>query len=262
MALEKDASMISTMSTGNAVVPVLVDYNLSQITPNVFVTAENTARQYPMIFSSGINCVINVADELPHIIFPPGVESLKFPILDIPTFPASQYFDIVADRIAANTATNRRTLLYCHHGRSRSITFILAYLIKHHQLSLPTAFALVKDKRQIALPNVGFWSQLRTYEYYQRLRQYPQYQQIISPIPMIKNLPEPVTYGQEVLNKLSDGLQKVLARDPITSAFSNPTLHRYRRLYMQSNYPYTQRKPAPFMTPFHFKPQHGIYQKH
>ncbi|CAF1439061.1 unnamed protein product [Adineta ricciae] len=215
MTLTRDNSFVSNASNVS-LMPVMVDYSVSQITPYIFVTAEETARQFTTVFSNGIGCVINVADELPQIIFPPqsGIESLKFPILDLPTFPANQYFDVVADRIAANTAANRRTLLYCHHGRSRSITFILAYLIKHYRLSLSDAYTLVKQRRQIALPNVGFWSQLRNYELYQQ-------QQRMTPLPVMRSAVEPMTYGQHMLIKLSDGVQRVLGQDPYSSAFAS-----------------------------------------
>lgn len=242
MARDGNRSMVSMVSHVSRM-PVLVDYNLSQITPYVFVTAEDTARQFPMVFSNGIGCVINVADELPQIIFPPhsGIESLKFPILDTPTFPAAQFFDIVADRIAANTAQNKRTLLYCHHGRSRSITFMLAYLIKHHQLPLPAAFALVKEKRQLALPNVGFWSQLRTYEFHQRQR--------MNPVPMMRAMTVPLTYGQEVLFKLSDGVQRVLGHEPQYGSFVRPAAAAYHRpLYHPA-----RQTPTVFSSPFHFR---------
>ena len=85
-----------------------------------------------------------------------SIELLRYPIKDIPTFPASRYFDIIADRIDANVASSRRTLLYCHHDRSRSVTFISACLIKHHHLSLPEAFSLVRTKRPLTLLNADF----------------------------------------------------------------------------------------------------------
>ncbi|CAF4257688.1 unnamed protein product, partial [Rotaria magnacalcarata] len=76
------------------------------------------------VFSHGIGCVINVAQELPQIMFPPqtGIESFKYPIIDTPTFPASHYFDVVADRIAVNTASNRRTLFLSDKTSSSTIT--------------------------------------------------------------------------------------------------------------------------------------------
>jgi len=248
MTLDRNNSFVSTISNGNGI-PVVVDYNISQITPYVFVTAEDTARQFPMVFSNGIGCVINVANELPQIVFPPetGIESLKYPIEDNPTFPASNYFDVVADRIAANVASNRRTLLYCHHGRSRSITFILAYLIKHHHLPLPTAFAIVKEKRQLALPNVGFWSQLKSYELYQQQKQK-------NGSTALRNLQNSVLYGQDVMTKISDGVERVLAQVPIINTFTNPIYKIYQKSFL---HPYQrnniQRKSSVYSHPYNLR---------
>lgn len=227
MTLDRNNSIVSTASTVN-LTSVVVDYNISQITPYVFVTAEDTARQFPTVFSNGITCVINVANELPQIIFPPssGIESLKYPIEDIPTFPASRYFDTIADRIAHNVATNRRTLLYCHHGRSRSVTFILAYLIKHHHLPLPTAFALVKQRRQLALPNVGFWSQLQSFEtYHQRKNS--------NESTIMKTLQHSVTYGEQILHKMTDGVERAFAHVPLLSTL---TTHKQSRFQKHHHY--------------------------
>ena len=238
MTLDRNMSFVSTASNASSVQSVVVDYNISQITPYVFVTAEDTARQFPKVFSNGIGCVINVANELPQIVFPPqsGIESLKFPIQDNPTFPASHYFDVVADRIAANTAANRRTLLYCHHGRSRSVTFILAYLIKHYRLPLPTAYALVKQRRQVALPNVGFWSQLQSYDLQQQQQRY-------SPVPY-RNFQDSVSYGQQMMYRISDGFQQMLAHDPLVNTLTSsmPWMHQRPNL-QQFHHRQLRRRP-------------------
>ena len=270
MGLDKSNSIVSVVPNVN-VVPVVIDYNVSQITPYVFVTAEGTARQVPTLFSNGIGCVINVAEELPQMVFPPqsGIESLKYPILDIPTFPAAHYFDTVADRIAANVASNRRTLLYCHHGRSRSITFILAYLIKHHRLPLSTAYAIVKEKRQIALPNVGFWSQLMSYESYQRQRQQqPQQQrpsqqqlQLMTPLPIIQNVQDSLAYGQQVLTKISTGFEQIIAQDPFVNAFVDQQMSIYLKPNSSARYRTIRRRPAVFTAPYHFRLPPGVYIK-
>jgi atypical dual specificity phosphatase len=283
MGLEKNNSVVSALTNVN-VAPVVVDYSVSQITPYVFVTAEDTARQFATLFSNGIGCVINVADELPQMFFPPqsGIESLKYPILDLPTFPASNYFDIVADRIAANTAANRRTLLYCHHGRSRSITFILAYLIKHHRLPLPTAYALVKGIRQIALPNTGFWSQLITYEFHQRNQQYSQQQrnqqynqpqrnqqynqrqqpqQLLHPSPILKNVQDSLAYGQQVLTKISTGFEHMLTHGPFVNAITGPNMSTYSRSTLPVQHRVLRRRPTVLPASHLFRLPPGVHVK-
>ena len=254
MTLDRNMSLVSTISNANSIAPVGIDYNISQITPYVFVTAEDTARQFPKIFSQGIGCVINVANELPQIVFPPqsGIESLKYPIQDNPTFPASNYFDVVADRIAANAAANRRTLLYCHHGRSRSVTFILAYLIKHHRLPLPTAYALVKERRQIALPNVGFWSQLRSYELQQQQRYAPL---------TYRNYQDSLAYGQQMMYRISDGFQQVLAHAPLVNTLTSPMPWMYhQRPSLQYHHRQLRRRPI-YSHPYYLRHPTRVYHR-
>lgn len=138
----------------------------TRITPLIYVCSQTVILQSNSNLFRNIHCIINVADELPQISFPShcGIESVKYPIRDQPNFPAHCYFDMIADRIAKNVKSNRRTLIYCQQGRSRSITFVLAYLIKYHRLPLGTAFQLVQHQRQIARPNIGFWQQLKSYD--------------------------------------------------------------------------------------------------
>eukprot|EP00249_Psilotum_nudum_P014886 c25051_g1_i1 orf=467-1063(-) len=56
-------------------------------------------------------------------------------------------------------------LVHCFAGRSRSVTVVLAYLMKTHNMNLLQALELVKSKRPEAAPNPGFMSQLREYEH-------------------------------------------------------------------------------------------------
>ena len=61
-------------------------------------------------------------------------------------------------------AAEGRVLVHCMAGRSRSVTLVIAYLMKHARMRLADAFAVVKARRPIALPNVGFWQQLAAEE--------------------------------------------------------------------------------------------------
>ncbi|CAF0992828.1 unnamed protein product [Rotaria sp. Silwood1] len=245
----------SSLTNGNFI-PVFADYSISQITPYVFVTAENTARQLTNIFSRGITCVINLAQELPQIIFPPhsGIQSLKYPIIDNPTFPASRYFDVVADHIAANVASRRRTLLYCHHGRSRSITFLLAYLIKHHRLPLQKAYSIVKSKRHLALPNAGFWSQLKLYESYQRNQQQymPQF---------LTYLQNSMSYGGQILNMMSNGFDRLFAQIPIVNAFANAMNPRNRHIHVHPYYRAVRRRSPVYSRPYYLRLRRKFYHR-
>lgn len=247
MELDGKAPMMASPMPAITTMPVMVDYNMSQITPHIFVTAVGTAQQIDKIMSNGITCVINVAEELPQLFFPPqsGIESLKFPVQDIPSYPASFYFDMVADRIDANVKANRRTLIYCHLGQSRSVTFTLAYLIKYYRYPLSYAYAMVKGRRPSALPNAGFWAQLMFYEAQQRQNQsQASLQQPSNVLRSLQNIP---AYGQQMLQKFYHGFNTVLTEDPLVHVFTHSINRTDPKMSLRLNFP----KRSPQQKPYH-----------
>ncbi|XP_010532706.1 PREDICTED: dual specificity protein phosphatase 1 isoform X2 [Tarenaya hassleriana] len=55
-------------------------------------------------------------------------------------------------------------LVHCFVGRSRSVTVVVAYLMKKHGMTLSQALQHVKSKRPVASPNAGFIKQLEELE--------------------------------------------------------------------------------------------------
>jgi protein-tyrosine phosphatase len=50
--------------------------------------------------------------------------------------------------------------VHCRAGKSRSVTLILAYLIKTHRWPLKKAYDFVLDKRKGISPNLGFMAEV------------------------------------------------------------------------------------------------------
>ncbi len=67
-----------------------------------------------------------------------------------------------ADWIHANL--ERRVLVHCQAGVSRSAAICIAYLMKHVGMHLTDAYAVVKAARFIIDPNEGFMRQLKEYQ--------------------------------------------------------------------------------------------------
>lgn len=76
------------------------------------------------------------------------------------------YFGPVCQMIETHRLRRRapgahgRVLVFCAQGVSRSVSFVLAYLMVYGKMSLVEAYDLVRQRRRLACPNVGFFKQL------------------------------------------------------------------------------------------------------
>ena len=67
-------------------------------------------------------------------------------------------------KLIDEASQNGAVLVNCAVGMSRSPAFVIAYLMKTHQMSLHDAYVAVKSARPKINPNGYFMSQLREYE--------------------------------------------------------------------------------------------------
>jgi protein-tyrosine phosphatase len=56
---------------------------------------------------------------------------------------------------------NRKVLVHCAAGVSRSASFVIAYIMKSRKIGFDEAYTFVKSKRPIITPNSGFVKQLK-----------------------------------------------------------------------------------------------------
>ncbi len=61
-------------------------------------------------------------------------------------------------------AANEKVLVHCHAGMSRSVTVVLAYLMKFEGFTLNNAYDYVKQKKSNISPNFSFMEQLVQFE--------------------------------------------------------------------------------------------------
>lgn len=74
------------------------------------------------------------------------------------------YIDSVVDWLSTALAEGGTVLVHCIWGKSRSVAFVVAFLMRTQGMTLDQALAYVQEKRPIAKPNEGFMQQLRLYE--------------------------------------------------------------------------------------------------
>ena len=59
---------------------------------------------------------------------------------------------------------NENLFVHCQIGKSRSVAFIAAYLIKFMRMKLDDALVYIQRIRRTAYPNYGFIQELREFE--------------------------------------------------------------------------------------------------
>jgi protein-tyrosine phosphatase len=107
-----------------------------------------------------IEIVVNVSNTRYELF--DGVEYHHYDIDDESSENISEYFDRFVKLIDDNPT--KHILVHCQNSVSRSVTLVLAYLIKDGK-TLVEAFEYLKSKRtQYTCPNRGFIKQLSLYE--------------------------------------------------------------------------------------------------
>eukprot|EP00918_Siedleckia_nematoides_P019911 GHVU01042413.1.p1 GENE.GHVU01042413.1~~GHVU01042413.1.p1 ORF type:complete len:413 (-),score=69.09 GHVU01042413.1:232-1470(-) len=87
------------------------------------------------------------------------------PVDDSPDCDISKHFDAAADFIDdCLEATSGALLIHCGAGLSRAPTILTAYLMRTARITALDALAFVRRRRQQAMPNNGFLTQLLTFE--------------------------------------------------------------------------------------------------
>ena len=133
---------------------------LCQVTDHLYiggatVATENHCKQ------ANITQVINCTIDIPEV---KDVKSVRISVDDTPFANLEPHFDKVADLIQSEVSNGGKTLVHCVAGVSRSASFCIGYMMKYHHLSLKEAYHLVKQKRLVIRPNIGFFRQLIDYE--------------------------------------------------------------------------------------------------
>ncbi|CAK94672.1 unnamed protein product (macronuclear) [Paramecium tetraurelia] len=133
-----------------------------EIIPNLYLGCLGCALNKKKLLESNIKFILS-ACEMPQAPFSKDFASLIININDSVDQDIKSKFDESNAFIENAVNTQQNILVHCFAGKSRSTTFIIAYLIKNHKMTVNDALELVKTKRPIAQPNTGFMKQLQQY---------------------------------------------------------------------------------------------------
>jgi len=105
--------------------------------------------------------VINVASECKN--YTENVLYFHYPFYDIPTEDLYGKFLEVTNLIDHYRKSNKNVFIHCSAGKSRSVTFVIAYLIKYMNYSFNQSYDYLFAIREIYI-NMGFINQLVKFE--------------------------------------------------------------------------------------------------
>ncbi|CAD8175661.1 unnamed protein product [Paramecium pentaurelia] len=133
-----------------------------EIIPNLYLGCLGCALNKKKLLEQNIKFILS-ACEMPKAPFSQDFTSLIININDSVDQDIKSKFEESNQFIENALNSKQNILVHCFAGKSRSTTFIIAYLIKNHKMTVNDALELVKTKRQIAQPNTGFMKQLQQY---------------------------------------------------------------------------------------------------
>ncbi|CDW56498.1 dual specificity protein phosphatase [Trichuris trichiura] len=125
--------------------------------------SELPATNLQLLVQNRVTHIINAGTKVENY-FPETFVYKRIVIQDLPTEDIKKYFEECNDFINQARRANGRCLVHCNAGISRSVSIVMAYLIKYEEMSVKSALYYVKAIRPVAQPNNGFLLQLLEYE--------------------------------------------------------------------------------------------------
>ncbi|KAK9060577.1 hypothetical protein SSX86_021283 [Deinandra increscens subsp. villosa] len=134
----------------------------SQIEEGLYLGSVGAANNKTLLKSLNITHILTVSGSIPPS-YPNDFTYKVVAVHDKSDVNIAQFFDDCFDFINEAKKTGG-VLVHCLAGVSRSVTIVVAYLMKKHGMSSSEALKLAKSKRRVAAPNSGFMLQLKGYE--------------------------------------------------------------------------------------------------
>lgn len=128
-----------------------------------FIKISGSCFQLDTLRKHNITYILNVS-ESPT----PSQTQIEFMCLDIPmkdnhTQDLLQFLPKAFAFIDKAFKSNRKILVHCQAGISRSVSIVMAWLISNKKINVDQAFEIVKQHRPQASPNFNFWVQLTNF---------------------------------------------------------------------------------------------------
>lgn len=141
----------------------------AEILPWLFLGSKYDAQDDVFLQTRNIRFVLNVSrkENLYHSAKPNYLNDIEFKFI----YTRDSVEDSIIEKlceafefIEKAKSRQQNILIHCSHGVSRSVSIVAAYLIKEYKYSLDLVMDIIKAKRPIASPNLGFIAQLQLFQ--------------------------------------------------------------------------------------------------
>ena len=112
----------------------------------------------------GINYILNCAAECQNFNLPNDIKELHLNIRDENAFYLIPFFEEANIFMNKVRMSGDIMLIHCKFGISRSVSFIIAYMVKYFGFNVENSLNYIKKRRKQINPNEGFLYQLFEYE--------------------------------------------------------------------------------------------------
>ena len=153
---------------------------ISQITQNIYLGNIYDAQNIDKLIKLGIQKVLSLITDEYLLSYPPTIEHKFIKISDFPRENIIKYFG----ECLLFINDDKKVLVHCFAGSSRSATIIIAYLMWKNQLNFIDSCNLLQKIRPIIYPNYGFVRQLKMFE---KLLKKNKYNISIPPLPPLRS---------------------------------------------------------------------------
>lgn len=134
-----------------------------EVQEGLFLGSIGAAYNKDELISRKITHVLSVANMI-EAMYPSDFKYKRVEVRDSADVNLEEHFEECFAFINEARQSGGAVLVHCFAGRSRSVTVVVAYLMKTLRMSFTEAFVLVRAKRPQAAPNPGFIFQLRKFE--------------------------------------------------------------------------------------------------
>lgn len=139
------------------------------ITPTIrygglYLGKKEIASDLKRIIEYNITSIINCASEIPNYFEKVGINYKKLKLIDSIESYIYDYFEDCSLEIYTSLSKGQSVLVHCKEGKSRSVSIVIAFLMRFMKINLKGCLKLLKTKNVVIGINAGFQRSLMDYE--------------------------------------------------------------------------------------------------